>query len=130
MKYFLIFFCLCPILRAEVLVKLVSDYHPLVGKISILLKPQEQVRVEWDKNKCTYDNFGSLSACTRMAITITDTFLHLKEQNSDFNLFELTNFEQMRLVFSQKEFKALIMEKQGKIAQVLPLHAEYLYMSD
>ncbi|MFI5390695.1 MAG: hypothetical protein ACHQYQ_04980 [Bacteriovoracales bacterium] len=129
MKYFLIFFCLCPILKAEVLVKLVSDYHPLVGKISILLKPNEQVRVEWDKNKCTYDNFGILAACTRMAITITDTFLHLKEQNSDFNLFELTNFEQMRLVFSQKEFKALIMGKEG-IAQVLPLHAEYYYLSD
>ena len=128
MKYFLIFLCICPILSAEVLVMLTTKYQPLIGKITVQIQPNEHVRITWDKNYCDFDNFGSVSGCTLEGPMIIDASLHLIEQSEKFNLFELTNFDQIRLAFSQQEFKILIMEK-GNITQILPLHAEYIYLS-
>jgi hypothetical protein len=123
-KYILILFTiLCPVLKANEIIRWETDYYPGFGRVMITYLGQDKVLLEEDRNACTLDNFGNLSICTLMASVITLDWISLTQHTDLGDLYEFSNAKHIRLSKGKGVAKILkIDEKTGGVTLAIRLY--------
>jgi len=113
----------------ELRVRLNTDYHQKIGKVSITLLG-DRIGVAEDRNRCMPDEFGRPFACTRMAIFYYESPIRLIKESKDktLKLFEIEKKQKYRLMIEKNAARLVEIDTEtGRTVASYALRPEYIY---
>jgi hypothetical protein len=127
--FILLIFLSYGVFGEELRVRLNTDYHQKIGKVSITLLG-DKVGVAEDRNRCMPDEFGRPFACTRMAIFYYESPIRLLKESKDktMKLFEIEKKLKYRLMIQKNMARLVEIDAEtGRTVASYALHPEYIY---